>query len=668
MDNEGDNMNPLTLLLPGLISSACLLAPHVGAQVLTVPPLFSDHAVLQRDRAIPVWGTAAPGEKISVSMAGHSVTTKAKSDGRWRLRLPSLKAGGPHTLTIAAKDRTLTIEDVLIGDVWVCSGQSNMEWPLKSSCNGDAEVAEANHPQLRLYTVPQKVADTPQDTCGGQWMECTPESAESFSAIAYFFGRHLHTELGVPIGLFDTSWGGTPAESWTSQRALAKHEELASIVEAWDGVLEHYPLAKAEYDGQLADWEAAKAQAEAKGETAPPPPPMPMGPGHPWQPSGLYNGMIHPLIPYGIRGAIWYQGESNTDRAYQYRVLFPAMIRDWRKNWGQGAFPFLFVQLANFMDVREEPVSGSLWAELREAQSMTLKLRHTGMAVAIDIGEAEDIHPRNKQDVGKRLALAALRVAYKQDLPYSGAVYASKSIRGSEVKLRFKNTFGGLRTLDGGPLKGFAITGEDRHLVWADARIEGDTVIVSSSKVAKPVAVRYAWADNPECNLYNGAGLPASPFRTDTWAGLSSGEPALLPQFDLPEGGILFHVRGTHAERTPGWLVNNGASCFASLGYWAIRGNGVEVFRWKIGSVPPGKYEILAWLTDDPNGDHATDALYTITAAEGVKTVTIDQSADTRRWVSLGVFAINDISFIELTNKASGNVIADAISLVPFES
>lgn len=657
-------MRPFTFLLPGLVGSACLLSAHAHVPDLTVPPLFADHAVLQRDRPIPVWGTGAPGETIVVSLAGRVATTKAKADGSWRLRLPSLAAGGPHALTISGKDRTLTFKDVLIGDVWVCSGQSNMEWPLKSARDGATETARADCPRIRLYTVPQAVADTPQSVCGGSWAVCAPDTARDFSAVAYFFGRHLQEALDVPVGLINTSWGGTPAESWTSEAALAKYDALEPIAENWKVVLAHYPQARAEYDAQREAWQTAAAESEARGETPPPPPPLPLGPGNPWQPSGLYNAMIHPLMPYGIRGAIWYQGESNADRAYQYRVLFPALIRDWRTNWGQGAFPFLFVQLANFTDVREEP-SGSLWAELREAQSMTLKRKNTGMAVTIDIGEADDIHPVNKQDVGRRLALAALKVAHGQDIAYSGPAYRSKSIKGAEVRLRFDHAFGGLRTSDGGPLTGFAIAGDTGRFVWADARIEGDTVVVSSRAVSKPVAVRYAWADNPVCNLQNGAGLPASPFRTDTWAGLTSDEPELLPQFDVPDGAILFHVRGPQIERTPGWFANNGASCFAAIGYWAIRGNGVEVFRWHVGGVEPGRYEIMVWVTDDPGGDHASDAVYTVAAADGVHNVTIDQHTNTRRWVPLGMFSLDGASAVELTNAASGNVVADAVALVP---
>ena len=670
-------MNRLALIVPSLIGSLCLSALPAAAGELSVPPVFGNHCVLQRDQKLPVWGKASPGEKVTVSIAKHSASAQAKSDGKWRVTLPALSAGGPYTLTVQGKDKTLAFDDVLIGDVWVCSGQSNMEWPLQLAQNGEKEVAEAQHPRLRLYTVPKLVADTPQDTCGGDWAVCTPESARNFSAVGYFFGRYLQEQLDVPVGLINTSWGGTPAESWTSEPVLKANQKLADITKNWEKIVEDYPKAKAAYDVQVKAWESQRDQAKATGAAEPPAPPVPMGPGHSWQPSGLYNGMLHPLMPFGIRGAIWYQGESNADRAYQYRVLFPTMIRDWRKNWGQGAFPFLFVQLANFMEPLQKPQTASYWAELREAQSMTLQLENTGMAVAIDIGDAKDIHPRNKQDVGKRLALAGLKVAFGRNIPYSGPVYTSHTIKGNEVRLRFDHADGGLRAFNhtrvgltptaDGRVTGFAIAGADKHFVWADARIDGDEVIVSSKDVAKPVAVRYAWADNPECNLFNGAELPASPFRTDDWGGISSENPELPPQFDLPANGILLGVNGPQVERSPGWFSNLGPSCFATMGYWAIQGGGEQTFRWKMEKVEPGRYEVFAWITDDPNRDHATDATYTVTARDGKKTVRISQGDCARSWKSLGIFVLDRRSFVELTNKATGNVIADAVCLVPVE-
>jgi sialate O-acetylesterase len=353
---------------------------------------------------------------------------------------------------------------------------------------------------------------------------CSPETVGSFSAAGYFFGRELYKEIKQPIGLIHTSWGGTPAEAWTSPAALQENPGLEPILTRYKEALAAWPKAKAKYDEDVAKWKEAAQQAKTDGKQPPRMPGAPMGPGNPNCPSGLYNGMVAPLIPYTIRGAIWYQGESNAGRAYQYRDLFPTMIKSWWNAWGQegqGDFPFLFVQLANFMDPKEEPGDSS-WAELREAQLMTLDLSNTGMAVIIDIGDTKDIHPKNKQDVGKRLALWALANTYSKDVVYSGPLYTSMTKKGKTIVLSFDHLGGGLVAKGGEPLKGFALAGADKKFVWADAKIEADKIIVSSDKVADPVAVRYAWADNPVCNLYNKAGLPASPFRTDTWPGVTA--------------------------------------------------------------------------------------------------------------------------------------------------
>jgi sialate O-acetylesterase len=339
--------------------------------------------------------------------------------------------------------------------------------------------------------------------------------------VAYFFGRELHKNLGVPIGLIHTSWGGTPAEAWTRRGVLKADPDFKPILQRYDEAVAKYPQAKQEHERKLEEWKQAVEKAKTEGTRAPGRPGEPLGPGHPHSPSGLYNAMISPLLPYGIAGAIWYQGESNAGRAYQYRKLLPAMIKNWRDDWGLGDFSFIFVQLANFMAVKPEPGDSS-WAELREAQSMTLALPNTGMAVIIDIGEANDIHPKNKQDVGKRLALWALANTYKQALEYSGPVYKSSKTEGNRIILTFDDVGGGLMAAPEPPLKGFAIAGADHKFVWADAAIEGNTVVVSSDTVSEPVAVRYAWADNPVCNLYNKEGLPASPFRTDDWPGVTA--------------------------------------------------------------------------------------------------------------------------------------------------
>jgi sialate O-acetylesterase len=443
----------------------------------------------------------------------------ADQDGKWAFNMNCPEAGGPYEMTLTGKN-AITIKNIMAGEVWVCSGQSNMQWSVKASANPEQEIAEANYPDIRLFTVERKVAQQPQSDCTGSWTSCSPETVPDFSAVAYFFGRELHKRLDVPIGLIHTSWGGTPAEAWTRRDALEADADFEPILTRYDDAIAKYPQAKEEYEKKLEEWKQAAEKAKAEGEKAPRKPRPPFGPGNPHSPAGLYNAMIAPLIPYGIQGAIWYQGESNAGRAYQYRKLFPAMIKNWRDDWGQGDFPFLFVQLANFMAIKPEP-GESAWAELREAQLMTLSLPNTGMAVIIDIGEAEDIHPKNKQDVGKRLALWALAKTHGKELVYSGPIYKSMKAEGNQVILNFDHVGGGLVAKADEQLKGFAVAGEDRKFVWADARIDGDTVVVSSEDVSEPVAVRYAWADNPVCNLYNKEGLPASPFRTDDWPGVT---------------------------------------------------------------------------------------------------------------------------------------------------
>jgi len=506
----------LIVFLLGLASSCPVRAD------VRLPAILGDNMVLQGGDTVPFWGWADPNEEIEIRMSWSRAVPRiqAEQDGTWTFRVAAPDFGGPYEITFQGKN-TVTAKNILVGEVWVCSGQSNMQMTVQSSANAEQEVAAARYPKIRLFSVKREVADTPQTDCEGSWVECSPETIPGFSATAYFFGRRLHKDLDLPIGLIHTSWGGTPAEAWTSDAMLKANPEFAPILKRYEDAVANYPQAMVQYKENLQKWEQAVDKAKAEGRSAPPRPYAPLGPGHPHSPSGLYNAMIAPLIPYAIRGAIWYQGESNAGRAYQYRSLFPTMIRSWWQGWGQNDFPFLFVQLANFLQVKGEP-GESEWAELREAQLMTLGLPNTGMAVATDIGEANDIHPKNKQDVGERLALWALAGTYLKDVVYSGPLYSSMTVKDSEIVLHFQHVDGSLVAKGGEPLKGFAIAGEDRKFVWADARIEGQTVVVRSDKVAKPVAVRYAWADNPICNLYNQAGLPASPFRTDGWPGLTA--------------------------------------------------------------------------------------------------------------------------------------------------
>jgi sialate O-acetylesterase len=479
--------------------------------------------VLQQGRPVPFWGQADPGEKVTVSLGRVSRAAAAGADGRWRVDLPVQNAGGPHTVTVKAGN-TLTLSDVMVGEVWVGSGQSNMQWTVRRSNGSGAEIAAAHWPGIRLFTVKRTVSGEPLPDVEGAWAVCTPETIPDFSAVAYFFGRDLHRNLGVAVGLIHTSWGGTPVEAWTSAPALASTGDLfRERADDWARAIAGYAEAKAKHDAEVAAWQADADKARADGQPQPRRPAPPWGPEHPHRPSGLYNAMVHPLVPFAIQGVIWYQGESNAGRAEQYRTLFPLMIADWRKAWGQGDFPFYWVQLANFQKTKDQP-EGSTWAELREAQSMALSQPNTGQAVIIDIGEAEDIHPRNKQDVGSRLARVALAKTYQRPgVVYSGPAYRSHTVEGGKVRISFDHTAPGLVS-PGGELKGFAVAGADTHFVWAKAEISGSEVLVGNDDVPQPLHVRYAWADNPVCNLYNGAGLPASPFRTDRLPGLTDGK------------------------------------------------------------------------------------------------------------------------------------------------
>ncbi len=475
-----------------LVCASVSLFPAVASAEVKLSPLFGDNMVLQRNVRAAIWGVASPGESVTIVTGPRKVVVRAGDDGRWEARVGPFPAGGPHTITVSGQSNTVTINNVMFGEVWIASGQSNMEWPVAGSRNAEYEIKNATNPAIRLFKVAKASRPEPTRELSGSWSVCSPESVPGFSAVAYFFGRALFRRLQVPIGLIQTAWGGTPAESWTARSWLETDPDLSPML----------------------------ARIPAPGQTVKPnDPSKPAWDG--WTPTGLYNGMIAPIVRYSIAGAIWYQGESNASRAYQYRKLFPAMIKCWREAWGQGDFPFLWVQLANFMKRQPEP-GDSAWAELREAQTMTLSLPHTGQALAIDIGEANDIHPRNKQDVGIRLCLAAQYIHYgDRDVVASGPTYKAMTVSGSKVTITFTNIGGGLVSKDGLPLSGFAVAGPDRKFHWAQARISGSTVIVSSDAVENPVAVRYAWADNPPATLYNAAGLPAGPFRTDDWPGIT---------------------------------------------------------------------------------------------------------------------------------------------------
>ncbi|MBI5091348.1 MAG: 9-O-acetylesterase [Candidatus Hydrogenedentes bacterium] len=646
--------------------------------------VFGDSMVLQRGKPIPVWGKAAPDEAITVSMNGKTAKTKADAQGAWSVKLPSMKAGGPYELCVTGAGKPVTLKDVLIGDVWVCSGQSNMGMTMQGTgrgiLNGEKEIAAANYPNIRLFSVMPETAVTPQDELAkhSPWAPCTPQSVLGFSAAGYFFGRHVHQKENVPVGLVMTAWGGTYAEAWTSKAGLSTipgfekrleyaaenlpkldqiEGEYRAQMHAWDAQLDALdagfqsgvpvwsqpqcptadwkpitmPLpysmledsSPSKLEGRIwlrrdieapASWQgrdltlnlgfahetdqvwfngtevgrfdfvyhfwdgqtvtipsrlvkagvntvvirltdtgnkgglfgepgmlqltASPPDVEPKSvsvagpwlmkqglpldKVTPRPAPPAYWPNNPNMPTVLYNAMIHPLVRMPIKGVIWYQGESNADAAYEYRTLLPTLIQDWRKAWGEGNFPFLYVQIANFSGWQPPATKPreSTWAELREAQLMTLSTPKTGMAVTIDIGEVDDIHPINKKDVGVRLGLAAQHVAYGEKLEYSGPLYKSMKVKDGRARIAFTHA-GGLN-VKGGELKGFAIAGSDHTFVYAKAEVKGNEVVVWNDAVKAPVAVRYGWDFAPECNLYNAAGLPASPFRTDQWPGVTA--------------------------------------------------------------------------------------------------------------------------------------------------
>ncbi len=661
----------LRFLLIGVLAGSTAV---VALADVSLNGVFADHMVLQRNARVPIWGNAAPGEAVTVAVAGKEAKTTARPDGAWRVTLESLPAGGPYTLAVTGRNH-IALQDVLVGDVWLCSGQSNMAFTMHALRDGPYadDLKTADFPTIRQGLVPRHPSTEALASTPVTWTACTPTTVDDFTAVGFYFAREVQKQIKVPIGLLHASWGGTSAESWTSKAALdtvpdfktRADAQLANLAALPDQI-KAFPAAIAAWDskygrtdpgstGEAQGWAApvlAPADTAAwkpstlgarwredglpdggiiwvrKELTVPPdaagkgfridlgsltemhttsyfngvkigesgsrPPTFDTGyvnydvpgtlvkpglnvfavryvsavgsraptqrlaramgfaavgvpdPGddclvriekafppltaaalaeRPATPSGdaphtssaLFGGMISPLIPFAIKGALWYQGEQDGSRGYAYRTLLPLMIRDWRTRWGEGDFPFYIQQLPDWQPVQAQP-SESAWAELREAQAMTAhSLPNVGIAVAIDIGEVDNVHPHNKREVGRRLALAALAQTYGLPLPFSGPVYQSMSVEGSAIRIRLTHN-DGLRSADGGPLKQFAVAGEDHKWVWADARIDGDTVLVSSAAVARPVAVRYAWANSPVgCNLTNASGLPAIPFRTDDW-------------------------------------------------------------------------------------------------------------------------------------------------------
>ncbi len=466
--------------------------------------LFTDNMVLQQGARLKIWGWADAGEEVTISLAGATAKARPAASGKWMATLPAQKAGGPLTIIVKGKN-TLALTNVLVGEVWIASGQSNMEWPLRSAFEAEKAIAASANPMLRLYTVPKLKADQPVDNVNAVWQECGPQTSPGFSAVGYYFGRDLQKALQVPVGIIHTSWGGSPAEVWMNEKVLAANPDYKR------DILDPYPVQLKKVQAAIAQWEKERAEAQKNGQ-----PFNKRRPAAGWKPTELYNGMIAPLIPFPIKGAIWYQGESNAGRAYRYRTLFADMIKNWRKDWGQGNFTFLLVQLAPFMAIKDQP-GDSTWAELREAQLLSTQiLPKVGMAVITDVGDEKDIHPKKKEPVGARLALAARGIAYREKIEYSGPVYKGMKVKDSKAILSFEHVGSGLEARDG-ELKGFAVCGEDKKFVWAKAEIQGDKVVVSSPEVPKPVAVRFGWADCPVVNFWNKDGLPATPFRTDNF-------------------------------------------------------------------------------------------------------------------------------------------------------
>ncbi len=487
---------------------ACLAAPCALAAV-RLPNLLADHMVVQRGLPVAVWGWADAGERVTVSFRGESHSATADGLGRWSVALPPGEAGGPFELSVAGANR-IVLRDLLVGDVWVAAGQSNMEWPVRWSSNAAAEMAAARYPKIRLVRAMHRVSDYPlSDFVGQLWRECSPASVEHFSAVAYHFGRELHQKFGVPIGLIQTAWGGTPAEAWTSLRALGADASLMPVFAEWAKLTGQHEANLLRFPALRRDWEEAAARARREGREPPPEPELRRRPGGQWTPAGLFNAMVAPLTRFPIRGVIWYQGEANTapERAPLYGRLFTALIRDWRRAWAQGDFPFLFVQLANY---RAAP--DSMWPEVREAQRQALGLANTAMAVTIDIGNPGDIHPGNKREVGRRLSLAARALAYGETLVYSGPLARHVTREEGALRVWFEHAGAGLAAVGGEP-RGFEVAGEDGRFSPARATIEGSSVLVSSPAVPRPERLRYGWSDNPTCTLFNLEGLPASPFR-----------------------------------------------------------------------------------------------------------------------------------------------------------
>lgn len=468
-----------------------------------LPSIFSDHMVVQHGVELPVWGWADAGKTVTVRLGDQVREVRLAESGRWQVRLDPIAVGSPRTLTVSDGDETVSFADVIAGDVWVCSGQSNMGWPVQSATDGDRIAEQANCPDIRFFDEPHVLSGEPQIDIEmpRRWHTCTPESARLFPAVGYLFGRAIRDRVDVPIGLIHNAIGGAPCDIYVSRDALSADADFAPILDRYDFIRAHHRKAKQQREASATSTDPPVDPATTKA-----------------CPAGAFNGIIAPIIPYAIRGVIWYQGESNVDRAFQYRKLFAALIEDWRRHWGQGNFPFLFVQLPNY---EADGGRHTQWAELREAQQMALRLPNTAMVVTIDAGVSDDIHPPDKRPAARRLADVALREVYGRDVQAYGPMYRSHEANGRGFRVEFSHADGGLMTSDGAQPRGFALAGSDRQFVDAEAVIESKQVVVQNDQVADPVAVRYAWCNDPAVNLCNQAGMPVAPFRTDDWPGVT---------------------------------------------------------------------------------------------------------------------------------------------------
>jgi len=496
-------------ILAGVGSTATAMAD------VRLPAIIGNNMVLQADKPLPIWGWAEPNEDVSVTLGESKAAAKADAKGNWSVKLPAQKASATAAeMTVTGKN-TLKLTNILVGEVWAGSGQSNMQQSVAASSNKDQEIQAADYPQIRLFLVPNRLSAKSIGDVNAAWVVCTPQTIPNFTAVLYFFGREIHKTLNVPVGLIGVSWGGSRIEPWITYEQFAAQPELKPDLDNFNKLKADLVASRKEYLTSIKAWVDVAEKAAAAGQEIPDPPGIPANPLSQFtSPSAMYNGMVHGIVPYALRGFLWYQGESNRGQGMHYFDLKKGLINNWRTLWGMPEMPFLFVQLAPYFYDTNETALPEIW----EAQTATLAIPNTGMAVTTDIATIRDIHPPNKQDVGKRLALWALANTYgKKDLVYSGPLYDSMAVEGDKIRIKFKHTSPGLVARDGKPLTWFSIAGEDKQFYPAMATIDGETVVVTSPKVAKPVAVRFGWNQIAEPNLSNKANLPASPFRTDRW-------------------------------------------------------------------------------------------------------------------------------------------------------